>query len=92
MGRVYLAEQVNLKRPIALKVLRGVHAQDEQFVARFQREAERTAHLTHPRIVTIHDFGPLVEGGFFIAMEYVLGPAIPAAALVASCFPLWAYR
>jgi serine/threonine protein kinase len=76
MGQVYLAEQVSLKRPIALKVLRGMYDQDEQFIARFQREAEQAARLNHPHIVTIYDFGPLDGGGFFIAMEYVSGPTL----------------
>ena len=73
MGRVYQAEQVSLKRPIALKVLLG---EDKQSVARFQREAERAAKLNHLRIVTIYDFGRLDEGGFFIAMEHVPGPTL----------------
>ena len=76
MGQVYLAEQVSLKRPIALKVLRGMYDQDEQFIARFQREAEQAARLNHPRVVTVYDFGPLDGGGFFIAMEYVSGPTL----------------
>ena len=76
MGQVYLAEQVSLKRPIALKVLRGMYDQDEQFIARFQREAEQAARLNHPHIVTIYDFGSLDGGGFFIAMEYVSGPTL----------------
>jgi WD40 repeat protein len=72
MGVVYLAEQANLKRPVALKVIRhGVHATGEE-VARFCAEAEAVARLQHPNIVQIHDVGSQ-EGLYYLALEYVNG-------------------
>src|SRR5207244_1766007 len=93
MGVVYLAEQVGLKRWVALKmVLAGVHAGAEA-LARFQREAEAVARLRHAHIVQIHAIGRH-EGRPYFSLEYVEGgslaerlqgtpqPARPAALLV----------
>lgn len=56
MGAVYLAEQVNLKREVAIKVLKpGIV--DEAFRTRFKAEAMATSRLNHPNIITVHDFG-----------------------------------
>ena len=51
MGAVYLARDVALERKVALKVLLARYADDEEFVARFQREARASAKLNHPNIV-----------------------------------------
>jgi WD40 repeat protein len=72
MGVVYLAEQANLKRPVAVKVIRhGVNATAEE-VARFCAEAEAVAHLQHANIVQIHEVGSQ-EGVYYLALEYVNG-------------------
>jgi eukaryotic-like serine/threonine-protein kinase len=72
MADVYLAEDLELGRRVALKILDERHAQDEQFVARFRREAKNAAGLSHPSIVAIYDRGE-VEGTYYIAMEYFEG-------------------
>jgi serine/threonine protein kinase/tetratricopeptide (TPR) repeat protein len=72
MGEVYLAEDTRLKRKVALKVLPADLASDPTRLARFQREAEALAALTHPNIVTIHSVED-VDGVHFITMEHVEG-------------------
>jgi len=78
MAAVYLATQVNLNRRVALKVLTPPPDADDPatFVERFQLEAETLASLDHPNIVTLHDFGEMDDGRFFLAMEYVEGPRL----------------
>lgn len=72
MGEVYLARQVSLDRPVALKVLRPEWASNPAYMARFEAEALAAAKLNHPNIVTIYSVGA-VEDIRFIAMEYVQG-------------------
>lgn len=72
MGAVYLAHDLNLKRPVALKVLLGSLAHNPVMVKSFQREAQAAAPLRHPNIVRMYNAG-LEQGTPFIAMEYVEG-------------------
>src|SRR5438874_6077741 len=72
MANVYLAEDQELGRRVAIKMLDARHAQDEQFVERFRREAKNAAGLSHPNIVSIYDRGE-AEGTYYIAMEYLEG-------------------
>ena len=72
MAVVYLAEDQELGRPVALKLLDDRHASDEQFVERFRREAQSAAGLNHPNIVSIFDRGH-AAGTYYIAMEYLDG-------------------
>jgi beta-lactam-binding protein with PASTA domain len=72
MADVYLAEDKELGRQVALKLLNDRHANDEQFVERFRREAQSAAGLNHPNIVSIFDRGQ-AEGTYYIAMEYLEG-------------------
>ncbi|MGB8166053.1 MAG: serine/threonine-protein kinase [Chthoniobacteraceae bacterium] len=73
MGAVYKGTQVALERTVAIKLLPAEVAADEQFVARFQREARTLAKLQHPGIVTVYDFGQTSEGHLYFVMEYVDG-------------------
>ena len=57
MADVWLAEDTHLQRQVALKVLHRRFAQDREFVARFQREAESAAGLQHPNVVAVYDRG-----------------------------------
>lgn len=57
MGEVYLARDRVLGRDVALKVLRGQYAGDEEFAERFKREAMSAASLSHPNIVQVYDRG-----------------------------------
>jgi serine/threonine protein kinase len=75
MGQVYLARQVSLDRPVALKVLSPQLAEDPQFVARFTREAYAAAQLSHHNVVQIHDIGVDQDTNFF-SMEFVEGQTL----------------
>jgi tRNA A-37 threonylcarbamoyl transferase component Bud32 len=76
MGSVYLAEDPRIKRKLAVKVVRldtiRTEAERQEFLARFQREAEVSGVLNDPGIVTIYDVGDS-ELGPFLAMEFVAG-------------------
>jgi hypothetical protein len=72
MGEVYLARQVSLNRPVALKVLRPEMLSNPTYLARFESEAWAAATLSHPNIVHIYTLGS-IDGLRFIAMEYVAG-------------------
>jgi len=72
MADVWLAEDTHLQRQVALKVLHSRFAQDQEFVARFRREAEAAAGLQHPNIVAVFDRGE-VDGTYYIAMQYLEG-------------------
>jgi beta-lactam-binding protein with PASTA domain/predicted Ser/Thr protein kinase len=72
MADVYLAEDQELGRRVAIKILHDRYANDEQFVERFRREATHAAGLSHPNIVSIYDRGS-ADGSYFIVMEYVEG-------------------
>jgi serine/threonine protein kinase len=72
MARVYRAHQENLDREVAVKVLPPWYAADRNFVERFNLEARLVARLSHPNIVTIHDFSEQ-EGHLYIVMQLVDG-------------------
>ena len=72
MGAVYKARQKNLDRFVALKILPPDIGSAPAFAERFVREAKALAKLSHPNIVTIHDFGQ-ADGLFFLLMEFVDG-------------------
>ena len=72
MADVWLAEDQELGRRVAVKILHERYASDEQFVERFRREATHAAGLSHPNIVSIYDRG-VVDGSYFIVMEYIEG-------------------
>ncbi|MCA0352960.1 MAG: Stk1 family PASTA domain-containing Ser/Thr kinase [Chloroflexi bacterium] len=72
MATVYLGRDLRLNRPVAIKVLHGQYASDEQFLRRFKHEADAAAQLGHPNIVRVYDIG--AEGDLhYIVMEYVQG-------------------
>jgi eukaryotic-like serine/threonine-protein kinase len=73
MAEVYLAHDNVLDRDVALKVMSGRYASDEEFVERFKREAQSAAALSHPHIVSIYDRGEDESGTYYIAMEYLPG-------------------
>lgn len=72
MAVVYRARDLLLERLVAVKVLREDYSGDAAFLERFRHEAKAAANLSHPNIVTVHDFG-LDNGLLFLVMEYVPG-------------------
>src|SRR5947207_5955982 len=72
MARVYKAHQENLDREVAVKVLPPWYAADRNFVERFNLEARLIARLSHPNIVTVHDFNES-NGHLYIVMQLVDG-------------------
>ena len=76
MSTVFLATDSVLERPVAVKLLAEHLAEDEDFVARFRREALAAARLQHPNIVQVFDSGEDADSRrHFIVMEYVDGPS-----------------
>jgi len=75
MGEVYLAEDTELKRQVALKVVLAELAGDKDRLRRFAREAQAASALNHPNILTIHEFG--AENDLhFIVTEFVRGESL----------------
>jgi serine/threonine-protein kinase len=77
MAQVYLARDLLLDRPVALKVLFPELSIDSAFVARFRNEARAAANLSHPNIVSVYDWGQ-GDNTYYIVMEYVDGATLSA--------------
>src|SRR5437588_10590957 len=75
MADVFLAEDQQLGRQVALKLLHRRFAEDPGFVERFRREAQAAAGLQHPNIVGVYDRGSF-DDTYFIAMEYLPGRSL----------------
>jgi len=73
MGEVFLAEHQMLKRASAVKLIRPEQAGDPRALARFEREVQMTARLSHWNTVEIYDYGRTEDGAFFYVMEYLPG-------------------
>ena len=73
MAVVYKAHQPSLNRDVAIKILTGPLARDEEFVTRFRREAIAAGALGHPNILTVHDAGTTEDGLHYIVMEHAPG-------------------
>jgi ABC-type branched-subunit amino acid transport system substrate-binding protein len=72
MGVVYLARDLSLERPVALKLIAPELVQDEEFRTRFLREPKLAASLDHPNVIPIYEAGEL-DGQLYLAMRYVKG-------------------
>ncbi|MFY9587099.1 MAG: PASTA domain-containing protein [Actinomycetota bacterium] len=73
MGEVFQAHDKTLDRTVALKVLRAGLGSDQDFVAKFRKEATIAGRLSHPNIVQVYDFGQADDGSAYMAMELVEG-------------------
>jgi tRNA A-37 threonylcarbamoyl transferase component Bud32 len=86
MGDVYLAEHQLLKRPCAIKLIRPEDTDDPTALARFEREVQLTAKLSHPNTVEVFDYGRTEDGTYYYVMEYL--PGLSLAELVEQYGPL----
>ncbi len=73
MAVVYGATQLNVDRPVAIKVLGSGSAADDEVVQRFQNEARVIARLRHPNVLKLHDVGTLEDGRLYIVTELLHG-------------------
>jgi eukaryotic-like serine/threonine-protein kinase len=76
MGTVYRARQHAMGRDVAIKILRGDKAVDDQSKGRFLREARANSLLASPHTVTVFDFGQAASGELFLAMELLEGESV----------------
>jgi serine/threonine protein kinase len=75
MGIVFKAENIELNRTVALKMINPALAQDDSFIRRFRLEARALAQIQHPNIVQVYAFRPF-DLGYYISLEYVHGPTL----------------
>ena len=73
MGVVYRALQLDLDRPVALKLIAPQLAEDPDFRERFVRESRAAASIDHPNVIPIYYAGESDDGSLYIAMRYVEG-------------------
>lgn len=76
MGAVYLLQQTQIDQRIAVKVLHGRAADNDELVQRFAREAKAVSMLTHPNIVRVFIFGQSDDGLVYLAMEFIQGKSL----------------
>jgi hypothetical protein len=76
MGAVYQAEDLRLHRNVAVKILGSSFFGEAQALRRFEHEAQTSARLIHPNIITVHDYGVLNTGGAYLVMELVAGETL----------------
>jgi eukaryotic-like serine/threonine-protein kinase len=87
MANVYLAEDEQLGRRVAIKILNDRYANDDAFNERFRREAKSAAALSHPNIVSIYDRGE-GDGRPYIAMEVIEGRSLKELILTSGSLPI----
>src|SRR5436190_124893 len=79
LGQVFVAEDAELHREVALKEIQGRYAHDPASRARFLREAEVTGQLEHPGIVPVYGLGTYADGRPFYAMRFIRGDSLKEA-------------
>lgn len=84
-GAVYLAEELQLKRKVAIKVLHPKHAKDKKTLRRFQIEAVASSRLNHPSVVQVYATGCTDDGTLYIEVAYVEGGNTTGATQGPSC-------
>ncbi|MCB9437063.1 MAG: protein kinase [Anaerolineales bacterium] len=88
MAKVYRAHQPSMQRDVAIKVMNHELSEDEEFIKRFEREAEIFAELQHPHILPVIDFGRSDEGSLYIVFRYVEGGNLDQRIRKAEALPL----
>ncbi len=78
LGSVYRAEQIDLSRVVAIKILHATIVHDEEQMARFEQEARILSELEHPNIVRVYSIGTTANGLPYMSMEYVEGETLAA--------------
>jgi hypothetical protein len=78
MGAVYEATDLRLHRKVAVKILTGSMFGNSEALRRFEREAQASARLHHPNIITVHDYGLLSTEGAYLVMELIAGETLGA--------------
>src|SRR5690242_5867110 len=86
MGVVYEAEDLNLKRHVAIKFISPDLANDPDTLERFKREAHSASSLNHPNVVTVYELGQ-ADSSYYIAQELVQGKTLREL-LVGGAMPL----
>jgi serine/threonine-protein kinase len=76
MAIVYLATQLQMDRPVVIKVMQGWLLSNKNSAERFERECKWTAKLNHPNIVAVYDVGAISEMQPYLVMEYIKGEAL----------------
>jgi hypothetical protein len=79
MGAVYRATDERLNREVALKILSGQMFGNREALRRFEREAQTSARLSHPNIITVYDYGQLTTEGAYLVMELAEGETLGGA-------------
>lgn len=88
MGEVFLVEHIDLERKFVAKVLRLQHAETQEYVARFQREARTLGQIRHPNVVWVADFDFTADGRPFIIMEYLEGRTLAEELKLRGALPI----
>jgi len=73
MGAVYKAEQPEMRRFVAIKILHSRYLSRQDLVTRFKREARAMSHLSHPNTARVFLYGQLDDGACYFVMEYLEG-------------------
>ena len=73
MGSVYKAEQPDMRRFVAVKILHPRYLSRPDLVSRFRREARAMSHLQHPNTAKVYLYGQLEDGACYFVMEYLAG-------------------
>ena len=76
MGAVFQATDLRLNRSVAVKILGGSLFGEAGALRRFEQEAQTSARLVHPNVITVHDYGVLNTGGAYLVMELVEGETL----------------
>ena len=85
MGEVYKSHDFLLERSVAVKVLQPALASDPDLVERFKAEARAAARLTHPKVVSVYDWGAEDERTYYMVMEYVPGSDLRDVLVTRGC-------